>query len=91
MPRRVRVVATGRVQNVGFRVFVLERARALDLHGWVRNLPGGRQIELEAEGDDTAVEQLIGSVRRGPRGARVEDLMVEELATGSVEHGFGVR
>jgi acylphosphatase len=65
----VRVI--GRVQGVGFRWFVRERARRLGLAGWVRNLPDGA-VEVAASGDAGQLELLRGELRRGPRGALVE-------------------
>ncbi|MGH7713935.1 MAG: acylphosphatase [Gemmatimonadaceae bacterium] len=61
----------GRVQGVGFRWFVREQARALDLAGWVRNLPSGG-VELVAAGSQLALDRLEAAVRAGPPGARVE-------------------
>jgi acylphosphatase len=61
----------GRVQGVGFRWFVREQARALQLAGWVRNLPSG-SVELYAEGPVTALDKLETALRAGPPGARVE-------------------
>jgi acylphosphatase len=55
----------GRVQGVGFRQFVRERARALDLSGWVKNQPDG-SVELLVSGDDDATARLLDVVRRGP-------------------------
>ncbi|HJU74858.1 MAG TPA: acylphosphatase [Gemmatimonadaceae bacterium] len=62
---------TGRVQGVGFRWFVREQARALDLAGWVRNLPSGA-VELVAAGPPGALDKLERALREGPPGARVE-------------------
>lgn len=91
MAKRVRVLVTGRVQNVGFRAFVARTAARLRLTGWVRNLSDGR-VELEAEGDDQAVEALIAQVRRGPRAARIDDVLIEPRATrGDEEPSFTVR
>ena len=76
--RRVHVRVRGRVQNIGFRAFVSRRAENLELAGWVRNMDSEDQLELEIEGDPSAVETLIDSVRRGPAGARVEDVQISE-------------
>lgn len=70
---RFRLVISGRVQGVGFRVSALRQARALGLRGWVRNLPDGR-LELECEGDDDAVAQMEAWCRVGPGLARVSGL-----------------
>jgi len=63
----------GRVQGVGFRWFVRERARALGLKGWVRNHPNGC-VEVVAVGSDSAVEELCSLLRQGPAGAHVSGI-----------------
>jgi acylphosphatase len=59
---------------VGFRWFVRERARALDLSGWVRNLPSGN-VEIAARGSDEAIDNLIAAVTVGPPGAHVKEVI----------------
>jgi len=70
--RRLHAVVRGRVQMVGFRYFVVDRARALGVTGWVRNGDDGATVEVVAEGPEDALRQLEESLRAGPRGARVE-------------------
>lgn len=65
-----RVVVHGRVQGVGFRYGVVEAAQSAGLTGWVRNRLDGT-VEAFIQGDDAAVERVIGWCRRGPRGSRV--------------------
>ena len=65
----------GRVQGVGFRWFVRERASALGLVGWVWNAPDGA-VELCAAGDERRLAELRAIVERGPRGASVEQVRV---------------
>ena len=66
--RRFRV--TGRVQGVGFRAFVIARARELGLDGWVRNEPDGA-VAVLAAGAPEALERLAAELAEGPRAARV--------------------
>lgn len=66
-----RIVVVGRVQGVGFRYFISKRAVELGVLGYVRNLPNGR-VEIEAEGDDVAVETLVDYCRVGPPRAIVD-------------------
>jgi acylphosphatase len=70
---RARIDASvyGRVQGVGFRWFVLDVARGLDLHGWVANEADG-SVRCVAEGPRDALEALVGELARGPAGARVD-------------------
>lgn len=74
---RCRVVVRGKVQGVGFRWFVRERARVLGLAGCVCNRSDG-SVEVQAEGDQAAIDSLLGSLRAGPNGAQV--LGLEMLA-----------
>ncbi|HTE45016.1 MAG TPA: acylphosphatase [Gemmatimonadaceae bacterium] len=67
---QLHVVVHGRVQGVGFRWFVGETARRLDLAGWVRNKADG-SVEVAADGNDSAVELLRSGLAKGPPGANV--------------------
>lgn len=73
---------SGRVQGVWYRQSTLERATALGLTGWVRNLPDGR-VEVLACGDTAKVESLRDWLWQGPPMASVSDvetLIAEEPA-----------
>jgi acylphosphatase len=65
-----RWTVSGRVQGVGFRWFVLRRAEALRLRGWVRNLPDGR-VEVVAAGPAESLDVLETALRAGPGLAQV--------------------
>ena len=77
-PAEARIVARveGRVQGVGFRFFVCDRARALGLAGTVRNLPAG-SVQVEAEGSRESLAVLLQDLHQGPPAARVERVGVE--------------
>jgi acylphosphatase len=61
---------------VYFRAETAERAAALGVAGWVRNAPDG-SVEAVFEGDEERVAGLVEWCRRGPAGARVDDVSVE--------------
>lgn len=84
-----RYVVTGRVQRVGFRVFVEDAARREGLSGYVRNRPDGR-VEAVAEGDRDALFRFELAIRRGPAGARVDDVETSEVEPGGRFAGFSV-
>ena len=73
MRSRVRVVVRGRVQGVFFRGEAQTRARSLGVDGWVRNERDGT-VHAVFEGPRERVESMVDWCRRGPRGARVEDV-----------------
>jgi acylphosphatase len=68
----------GRVQGVGFRWFVHREASELDLRGWVRNTEDG-DVEVVAAGDMADLAELRESLRKGPRGSRVDRLIEHYL------------
>jgi acylphosphatase len=68
----------GRVQGVGFRWFVHREASELDLRGWVRNTEDG-DVEVVASGSAEDLAELRTSLRRGPRGSRVDRLIEHYL------------
>jgi acylphosphatase len=71
----------GRVQGVGFRWFVQREASELDLRGWVRNTEEGH-VEVVAAGKAADLDELRSSLKRGPRGSRV-DRFVEHILNDS--------
>ena len=74
--RRAHLTIRGRVQGVWYRGSMENEAERLGLAGWVRNRPDGA-VEAEVEGAPEAVDALIAWARRGPPGARVDDVSVE--------------
>jgi acylphosphatase len=70
---RVQLRISGRVQGVGFRWAAQETADRLGLVGWVRNAEDGA-VESVAEGDQQAIDSFVLWCRRGPRGARVDEV-----------------
>ncbi len=73
-PAALKVIVTGKVQGVMFRNFMLHHAKDLGLTGYVRNLPGGQAVEIEAEGERCQLEKLLKIVELGPPRAIVENV-----------------
>jgi acylphosphatase len=67
------VSVTGRVQGVLFRAWMREQAVELGITGWVRNCPDGR-VDAHIEGEESAVQELVERLHRGPPAAKVEDV-----------------
>lgn len=85
-----KLLISGRVQGVGFRVFAEAQAGVEGVHGYIRNLPDGR-VEVQVEGDQESVDRIESALRRGPAGARVENVHVESLAPTHRATGFYIR
>jgi acylphosphatase len=83
---------SGFVQGVGYRFFAQRVADQLGVRGYVKNLFDGR-VEVYAIGSPEKLKELRGELRRGPRGASVEEVaeveaeMLSEFADGfSIEY-----
>ena len=94
MPERdsaaLRAVVRGRVQGVGFREYVFNRARFLGVRGYVRNLTDGRSLEVVAEGPRSDLDQLLSYLRDGPRMSRVDAVDAGWGEPTGAYDGFGV-
>ena len=60
-PVRLRVLFSGRVQHVGFRLEVCELARRLGLTGFCENLPTG-DVLAEFQGGEKRIRCLISAM-----------------------------
>lgn len=89
--RCVRLIITGRVQGVGFRMFVEAEARIRGLRGWVRNRRDGA-VETLIAGRPDLVEAMIAVCRRGPPAGRVDKVEAVEAPEAALEgvRGFAV-
>lgn len=90
--RIARIIVEGRVQNVGYRVFVAREAGRLHLSGWVRNRSDG-SVETVVAGPQSAVAEFLALAALGPatahvEAARIEDTDARALIEGGGEHGF---
>jgi len=73
-------VVSGRVQGVGYRMFVFKAALSSGLRGYVRNLPDGT-IEAVAAGSAESLDALESLLKQGPSSSRVDSISVNPAPT----------
>jgi acylphosphatase len=71
-------LVSGRVQGVWYRASTRDRALALGVVGYVKNLADGR-VEVLACGDTLAVDALVGWLAQGPPRANVRDVSTQAV------------
>ena len=76
--KRYHFIIKGYVQGVGFRRRAARNASALNLTGWVRNLPDGR-VELEVQGDPGNIEKLFPDIESNSYGIEITDVQSTEI------------
>ena len=87
--RRIHAIVTGHVQGVSYRAATASEARRLGVVGWVRNLPDG-SVELEAEGPQDKISELVAWCEKGPPSARVSGVAVDDIPVDAKDTSFAV-
>ena len=90
MTRSERYLIRGRVQGVAYRYSARQKATALGLTGWVRNLPDGC-VEAVASGTPDALDAFHAWLLDGPATARVTAVERYEAIEGETVAGFEIR
>jgi acylphosphatase len=88
--KRFRAVVHGRVQGVNFRYYTREKAHSLGLVGYVRNC-WDRTVEVVAEGEEVALQELLAWLHEGPSMAHVSRVEVNWQAPRGENDHFEVR
>jgi acylphosphatase len=83
-----RVIYSGRVQGVGFRLTAQRVATGFAVGGFVRNLPAG-EVELVAEGEADEVARFLAAVAQRMAGYIQNVTVRDESPSG--QQGFQIR
>lgn len=75
--KHITITVSGTVQGVYFRAFTQKEAQRLNLNGFVRNERNG-DVYIEAEGEDTNLNQLVSWCQTGSPKAVVREIKVTE-------------
>lgn len=79
----------GRVQGVGFRITVYQKATQLGLTGWVKNKSDGT-VEACFQGEARLIEQVISHMQ-SIRYIRIEHMEIEDLEVLVSEKSFEMK
>ena len=60
--KRAIIIAKGKVQKVGYRDFVQDSARELEITGYVENLEDGN-VKIVCEGEEAKIEEFIRHIK----------------------------
>lgn len=87
--KNIQISITGRVQGVGFRYSAVHKAQQTGIKGYVKNMYNG-SVFIEAEGDETSLDQFLIWCHTGPSFARVNQV---SITNGTIKNytSFSVR
>ncbi len=80
MIKKVNILVSGRVQGVFYRTSTKEKALELGINGWIMNKPDG-SVYIEAEADESVLDQFIEWCKKGPMMARVDHINISHQST----------
>jgi acylphosphatase len=75
----INLLIKGKVQGVYYRKTAREKAKELNITGWVKYISGGR-VEIMATGTEGAIKEFIEWCKKGPEKAVVENVIVTPLS-----------
>lgn len=85
-----RYIVSGKVQKVGYRVWIRRQAIRKGLHGYTRNLKNGKVVVVVGGHDKEEIEKFKVTCSKGPAKAKVK--RVKELGWNSpLKLGFEIR
>lgn len=76
MRKEIYAKVFGEVQGVFFRQFAQERAKALDIVGYAKNMIDGT-VDLVAQGEEEKLKEFLSAISAGPETAQVDSLELE--------------
>ena len=68
----------GKVQGVGFRYWLYEKAIKKNIRGWVKNTIQGQVEALLIGDDDKNVNDLIKQCEKGPHSSNVTQVKIQD-------------
>ncbi|MGP5019637.1 Mur ligase family protein [Vreelandella alkaliphila] len=86
-PTSTRVVVSGKVQGVGYLVWLQQEARARGVHGFVRNRSDGT-VEAVLFCVQATLNELLALMRKGPEKAEVTELVTDTWTRGLKTNDF---
>ena len=89
--KTLRIVISGRVQGVGFRYFLRQKAQLLGITGYAENKPDNTLEVVAQSENEEQLKEFIKECRRGPILAVVDKVSVSEVNSDRNYSFFDIR
>ncbi|MCD4651999.1 MAG: acylphosphatase [Candidatus Cloacimonetes bacterium] len=89
MMKSLKLTVEGLVQGVGYRWFVENAAREMDITGTVKNLMNGN-VQVVAQGKPDNLAEFVSILREGPSFAHVTAIETTELENAAIHRDFRI-
>jgi acylphosphatase len=88
--QRLAVTVSGQVGGVGYAQFAQCQARLRGLRGMAQE-SGDDRCEIELEGKQAAIDEVVAELKAGPRGAKVKSVATTQIAPQGGPDQFNIR
>ena len=84
------VIIFGKVQNVGYRYWLYQKAIKKNIRGWVKNTIQGQVEALLIGDDDENVNNLIKQCKKGPHSSNVTQVKIQDYKQEYLKKTFDI-
>ena len=84
------VIIFGKVQNVGYRYWLYQKAIKKNIRGWVKNTIQGQVEALLIGDDDENVNDLIKQCQKGPLSSNVTQVKIQDYKQEYLKKTFDI-
>ena len=84
------VIIFGKVQKVGFRYWLYQKAIKKNIRGWVKNTIQGQVEALLIGDDDENVNDLIKQCQKGPLSSNVTQVKIQDYKQEYLKKTFDI-
>ena len=89
MKKKIHIVITGKVQEVGFRYWLYQIANEKNVYGWVKNI-NTNEVEAVFLGEEKKVDEIIKLCRKGPTSSNVVSVKIEDYQQEYTNKSFDI-
>ena len=79
----------GKVQGVGFRYWLYEKAVKKNIYGWVKNNISGN-VEALIIGNEKEIKDIVKLCEKGPLSSKVDHVKVNEYKENYLKKNFDI-
>lgn len=76
MLKQVHLYIKGDVIGVGFRAWCKIQAKIIGVNGWVRNVFNQPAVEVQIQGEENKVKEIVEIIKKGPPVSRVDQVEI---------------
>lgn len=77
MKQHLSLIVWGKVQGVGLRYEIKEKADSADIHGYVRNMRDGT-VNIVLEGNYSTLRNFVDMIKKGSGIAKIQKIDIKE-------------